>query len=655
MASKSFGNNAINIVNGNIGIGNINPTSQLVVSGDVEVLGTYNSGSIIETGPYAILSESTQNGFKAWLQRITYDAKNTWWNSAIKTTPASILINTPNYTYNGTGILDNAGVYTNAIAAYSLRRLFQNYEGPQIRIVRSDTANEAFDVWFDNQSNAIRLVRMYNNVLEYIVFTPSYTITTWAGSATLYIIKLYDQSGNNKNADGIGTSDSVRPILLLTSLPYSIYLNGSSPTVGGYFDMGSTTWNVATNGFTSFTFVNLKSANAWERLYDFNSGAGIDNMNIYRENTNNTIGFQILSGNVEKYKLQIPYINNTWITTITSYVKVDSTSWKHTLRNNKIAFTDSAIFQGLTNRTTTNTSIGRPPSTESYANMEFREMIFFDRSVTDSPTITGWENSIVFGALDSLSVYDTAVGAYALKLLFFTYTGPCVRVRRSDNVEANVWFDAYGVVTQITTDTQTFVQPNSNLDTWASGSALYVRTWYDQSAGGKHLQQTTTSAQPQLVQNLSLGGFVARYVTGSMGAPNLFPTTSTPTIHLLARLTTVSGGHGFNFKSDTTPVGRVSMFTYQGSYYWDAGNDNTRRLTRPVVNNVPSEFSITYTTTSSSLRVGESSVISNQSVPNAATDTFATSGSGESLIRFIFVSSTVHTSDSQTSIFSAML
>ena len=93
------------------------------------------------------------------------------------------------------------------------------------------------------------------------------------------------------------------------------------------------------------------------------------------------------------------------------------------------------------------------------------------------------------GALDVLgsSLYNLADAAYGLRRLFLAYTGPQVRVRRStDNTETDISFGSDGTI------------QNFDLTTWLGGGTAYVRTWYDQSGGAKHLTQTTTTLQPQL-------------------------------------------------------------------------------------------------------------------------------------------------------------
>lgn len=94
------------------------------------------------------------------------------------------------------------------------------------------------------------------------------------------------------------------------------------------------------------------------------------------------------------------------------------------------------------------------------------------------------------GPLDA--VEELAAG-YSFRRLLGSYSGPLIRVRRSsDNAEQDVGFDA-----------------NGDLDTAAllafagEGDAFLV-TRYDQTGGGAHVTQATTTLQPRIVDSGSL-------------------------------------------------------------------------------------------------------------------------------------------------------
>lgn len=86
--------------------------------------------------------------------------------------------------------------------------------------------------------------------------------------------------------------------------------------------------------------------------------------------------------------------------------------------------------------------------------------------------------------LDQISA---SAAAYALRRLRGSYSGSAVRVRRSsDNLEADIGFDAFG-----------------DLDTAALASHCgagsgFVVTWYDQSGNSRNATQATAGSQPRL-------------------------------------------------------------------------------------------------------------------------------------------------------------
>jgi hypothetical protein len=173
------------------------------------------------------------------------------------------------------------------------------------------------------------------------------------------------------------------------------------------------------------------------------------------------------------------------------------------------------------------------------------------------------EPFITQGALDSLSIYNTTVGAYSLKRLFNQYSGAQIKVRRStDNVEADLWYNSTGVLYKLQTSTETILLPTLNLDTWKGAGELFVPTWYDQSAGGKHLQQTNTTLQPKLVYD-SQSWTVFVFGTQSMAAPNLFASTTVSTAHFLARTQEIGRTEcrlfAFNTESDFINTSRLQL------------------------------------------------------------------------------------------------
>lgn len=102
-------------------------------------------------------------------------------------------------------------------------------------------------------------------------------------------------------------------------------------------------------------------------------------------------------------------------------------------------------------------------------------------------TALGAANAEYVGPLDELTA--TPEAAYSLRKLRAAYTGSAIRVRRSDNLEADIGF-----------------APNGTLDEAAllshcGASSGFVTTFYDQMGNSRDLSQSTTFNQPQIVSS----------------------------------------------------------------------------------------------------------------------------------------------------------
>ena len=113
--------------------------------------------------------------------------------------------------FRNTGVLDDIPLPE---AAFSLRRLFTDYEGRQACIRRSSD-NLYASIYMDTGGVIVR-----------IGGTTETNLTTWLNGATAYVTHWYDQSGNGKHLSQISTS--LQPELRLDDSKYKIYFNGSN-------------------------------------------------------------------------------------------------------------------------------------------------------------------------------------------------------------------------------------------------------------------------------------------------------------------------------------------------------------------------------------------------------------------------------------------
>ncbi len=109
---------------------------------------------------------------------------------------------------------------------------------------------------------------------------------------------------------------------------------------------------------------------------------------------------------------------------------------------------------------------------------------FTGSATADSNTVV--PVSAFTGLLDT---YSGASAAYSLRQLSSTYTGNCIRVRRSsDNAEQNIGF-------------VNNVLDEASLLTFCGAGNGFVTTWYDQSGNANNATQSTAFNQPQIVSS----------------------------------------------------------------------------------------------------------------------------------------------------------
>jgi hypothetical protein len=190
-------------------------------------------------------------------------------------------------------------------------------------------------------------------------------------------------------------------------------------------------------------------------------------------------------------------------------------------------------------------------------------------SLTSTHGVTTLES---IGALDDLgvSLYNTAVGAYALRRLFGLYPGPQVRLRRStDNAETDVYFSSDG-------STQ-----NLNLTTWLGGGTAYVKTWYDQSGNGNNVTQATAGSQPILTAPSGEAAYI-RFQSKIMTGPNVFGSSSVTNMHMISTIRDNVRSNNYFISLNGTNTGNPGRFFIHGPYgngtwYWDPGSVTTDR------------------------------------------------------------------------------
>ena len=164
-------------------------------------------------------------------------------------------------------------------------------------------------------------------------------------------------------------------------------------------------------------------------------------------------------------------------------------------------------FNFKVNNTNANT-LTTTPSSSVFA--QYSVLTFMASSTSHVLTITATNNpgsgsfnafmdnltisaSNTFGQLGTLSAsaISSMKGAYSLRLLLSTYTGPVVQLSNG-TTNMNGYADASGVLwTSSTLSGQT-------LQSWLGASTGYIKTLYDQSGNGSHVAQATQGNCPTI-------------------------------------------------------------------------------------------------------------------------------------------------------------
>jgi len=291
------------------------------------------------------------------------------------------------------GILDGLGssVYSTAVGAYAMRRLFGAYTGPQARLRRSTDSAE-IDVYFDKYGRP-----------------ENFDLDGWLAGATGYIVTWYDQGPDvsPKHMTGYASGGATLPVLYKREDGiYVVSFTGTSTTVGNYFNAGTITFNVSTNGGVStFSSVNFKGANLWERVYDYGSGASSDNLLFARNSTSTTTTLALYNGSASKLLSVTPLYNldGAW----RSYgcrVQGSGSTWEFLQRINGVENTTSITSTAFGDRTLMNTYLGRSNwAADSYSNLYLESQLFFN---------TGTISSSQFKVMENVMSYQFFGGRY---------------------------------------------------------------------------------------------------------------------------------------------------------------------------------------------------------------------------------------------------
>ncbi len=102
-----------------------------------------------------------------------------------------------------------------------------------------------------------------------------------------------------------------------------------------------------------------------------------------------------------------------------------------------------------------------------------------------------------------LDVYNNSTAAFSVRKLRSAYTGPCMRIADSSNVQTDIGFDSNGLI-----DVSAIY---AHVGFPGPLSAAYVSKWYDQSGNGNDLTAPLTNTSRKQISFTATGVF---YVNG---------------------------------------------------------------------------------------------------------------------------------------------
>lgn len=394
----------------------------------------------------------------------------------------------------GAGALDDAGLADRPVGAYALRRLFQDYTGPQVRIRRGSDDAET-NVYFDRQGT-----------VELVEGDGSSDVAGWLSGATGYVTTWFDQSGNGRNM----SETTYQP--MYSPAENAIRFLASSSSDGQQIFTSSMPDMTEFETFVDTRWVDIGSANrSYEKFLTFNEISETDNP--YDDADGFVVMIRDFSSSLVGFQRAAP-ASYFYDASQTEY-EVHNVSWR-----GSTGAAEYLVRGDLKKRYTFSTGAVRPQAfglgllrqTEAIRDATVRSVLVFSKAlakeVRDSLR-TRIQKQVKFyrrGALDDVGLTNKPVAAYSLRWLFREYTGPQVRIRRSsDDVEADMFFDESGVAVLIQDGLGDTAR---DLDGWLGGATAYVVAWYDQSGTGNHTTNTASS-QPTMVVNNS-GRFQGR-------------------------------------------------------------------------------------------------------------------------------------------------
>jgi hypothetical protein len=364
--------------------------------------------------------------------------------------------------------------------------------------VANPTLNASLDML--SAGNGTSGVFFWGAQLNYFSLKP-YQVTTTAHRVLCsgFVTTWYDQSGNARNA----TQSTLANQPQIVNTGSIIIINGKPSLQVDTTDFLTLTSSLTIPIRTTFSVIQRSASNVSFFAY----GGGLshywyqdgkiyfDTDSGYWGSTDASSSQSVISGYNSSSNVMAQYINNTLLTSVkNSQVFANAISCL-------FSYNGSSLF-----------SNGYGQEFIIYSTNKSSDLSLINTNINSYYSIytPRWAGN----GTALLDLYPSAAGAYSLRNLSSTYTGPLVRVRRSsDNAE----MDIYGTVA-------------GQLDTvgllnFVGAGNGFIRTWYDQSGNGRNAITPTSGGSSG---NLFVSGGVINYVNGKPA----FKLDATPSLFL---------------------------------------------------------------------------------------------------------------------------
>jgi hypothetical protein len=350
-----------------------------------------------------------------------------------------------------TGILDT---YGSASFAYGLRRLNSAYTGPLVEVRRGSALGD--------------IGATPDGLLDYS------HLRLFAGTVDGFVRTWYDQSGNGN--DLVQTDSSLQAKIFDGATQLS--LRDDENRV--YMDCTSSQYVSVVDVDQPFTASVTLNQGGTERIFQAGGFFWSPTSYYHQRFFAGSPGVQITgtSDFVEGRK-HVVSVMADGADTVLHYDGVQDA-------------TGNPGTQGVGDGTFLFTQSGTPPPSNNGTDRAYEMIVWGSDQLANLQSIhqdmaEGYDVSGHIRPMDNSSAED-AVGAYGLRMLNSSWGGPCIRVRRDDNEQKDIYFDKLGNV-----DVKTLT------DFVGSGDGRVVK-WYDQSGRNNHgVQEDTLTRQPYIM------------------------------------------------------------------------------------------------------------------------------------------------------------